>query len=126
MNKYFLYPALAICLLASCKKSDEKKLVGVWKATAMAIDTNGNGVMDTQEKWDESANNWGYAFKKGGDVEVNAGLTHLGTWQLKNGILTITAATSKDFKVLTLNSTDLTLEWSDEYGEKNWEVLKKQ
>lgn len=130
MKQVLICGAAALCIFASCKSKDEKNLIGTWKITTQAIDSNKNGVMDASEKEDVSAGNLQYTFEKGGDVKVNTILGNLsGSWDLKNGgdVLAITfLGISQDMKVLELSNTDLKLEYTDDEGTKNWEEATKQ
>jgi hypothetical protein len=133
MAKFILYPALAICLLASCKKSEEKKLIGDWLQTEWADDNNGNKLMDANEVHKSTTGgmyNTVYTFKNDDELQVLWGdVMENGTWKLQNEgkelVTTLHGLVTK-YKIVTQEDNTLLLEMKGNGGMLFWQTLTKQ
>ncbi|WP_276134990.1 lipocalin family protein [Polluticoccus soli] len=134
MTRFLIYPALAICLLAACKKSDNKKLTGNWLLTQYAEDSNSNKVMDDSEIRNVPASpmmNTVYTFKSGDKIDILWGdVMESGTWDLKDDDkkLEITLPSSRvlSYKVVVLDDKKLTLEQEVANNMLYWQTFTKQ
>ena len=133
MNKLLLYPALAVCLLASCKKSEKKKLIGDWLQTEWGHDANNNKIIDGGELKKAATGPMMdniYTFKSGDELKVLFGDYLMdGEWKLKNGgdelVVTLDNRETK-YKILTLDDTKLQLETTGNGDTLYWQTLAKQ
>lgn len=134
-----------VVFFASCKpKKDDSpkaKLIGKWKNTSMAIDANGNGMVDAGETYPipDTVLQY-YTFNSDGSGSIsqtNNGMTYsVGyTWTMTNNtdIQIHPAATSsmseQDFKIQTLTATDLTVKNTTSASGATysyWLIFKKQ
>lgn len=129
---------ITLIVFASCKKhnnpSVSDNLVGTWKATYTATDTNGNGIMDPNERMVDTADaNFRLVFNANGTLALTLFGTPIAqsSWSLINSntylktVDTGSAGTTTIQHIDNLTSSSLTLK-DTTGGTATWTIFAKQ